>query len=211
MKCGEGLQGVTNSILWSGLLTYVTDLRQPVIIVGDFNAEPREFMNTTVGGKMQVTVLATGAETINTGAELDWALVSSELVADMTISADWNVPYKPNCQLHFQLHRNHQQVAVQQLFENNPIPRLEQPRFHWPMIEQQIATECSSLLAGRTARCFGSPNWGLVQPTGEICIAGPEQPQARARHETGADPEASTGCLQTLVMETRGSVILGAG
>ena len=44
---GEGMQGSTNALLWSGLLTFVAGLQKPVIITGDFNITPEEFMTTT--------------------------------------------------------------------------------------------------------------------------------------------------------------------
>ena len=47
-KCGEGIQGQTNTLLWSGLMTFVTGLAKPVIVVGDFNTTPEEFMATTM-------------------------------------------------------------------------------------------------------------------------------------------------------------------
>lgn len=89
------MQGPTNSILWSGLMTFVTDLIDPVIIAGDFNVAPEEFMTTSLAGTMQVSDSAAGEQT----SELDWALVSNELIADMSISANWEVPYRPHCQM----------------------------------------------------------------------------------------------------------------
>lgn len=56
-KCGEGIQSQTNALLWSGLLTFVTGLQKQVIIMGDFNITPEEFMTTTMAQIMQVQVL----------------------------------------------------------------------------------------------------------------------------------------------------------
>ena len=58
-KCGEGVQGKTNSALWCGLISFVTGVNHPCIIMGDFNINPGEFMATTMGTVMQVQMVAT--------------------------------------------------------------------------------------------------------------------------------------------------------
>ena len=75
-KCGEGLQGATNAHLWSALLTFVSSLATPAIVIGDFNITPEEFMTTSMSTVMQMQVLATGEDTCLTGREIDWALVT---------------------------------------------------------------------------------------------------------------------------------------
>lgn len=90
-KCGEGIQGPTNAELWAGLIAYVTSVQKPVIIAGDFNVTPETFMATTLGQHMQLQVCATGEETCNTGNELDWALVSNHLAADLKGQVSWMV------------------------------------------------------------------------------------------------------------------------
>lgn len=84
LECGEGIQGPTNASLWAGLLAFVSAVQKPVIIAGDFNISPEVFMTTTMAQLMQAQVLATGEEACNTGSDLDWALVSTALVADVT-------------------------------------------------------------------------------------------------------------------------------
>ena len=92
-KCGEGIQGPTNAELWAGLTAFVTSVQKPVVIAGDFNVTPETFMTTTLGQHMQLQVCATGEETCNTGNELDWALVSTHLAADLKgqVSLDGSV------------------------------------------------------------------------------------------------------------------------
>ena len=98
-KCGEGLQGATNARLWSGLLTFVTNLATPAIVIGDFNITPEEFMTTSMNTVMQMQVLATGEDTCLTGREIDWALVPNALHPEARIKVDWQVPFKPHGQL----------------------------------------------------------------------------------------------------------------
>ena len=130
-KCGEGLQGATNSLLWSGLLTFVTSLAKPVIVFGDFNITPEEFMATTMGTIMQVQVLATGEETCATGRELDWALVTTALLPEVRIEANWMVPFKPHAQINLHLAKDLHQVTVTQIQRHQPAPKLEKISMEW--------------------------------------------------------------------------------
>ena len=134
-KCGEGIQGQTNTLLWSGLMTFVTGLAKPVIVVGDFNTTPEEFMATTMSSVMQVSMLATGEDTCLTGRELDWALVSTNLIADTSISADWIVPFKPHAQLHIHLAKELQSITVQQIQRYQPAPKLQQIKTEWTQVQ----------------------------------------------------------------------------
>lgn len=136
-KCGEGVQGATNSILWSGLLTFVTSVSKPVIIMGDFNITPEEFMVTTMSTIMQVQVLASGEDTCHTGRELDWALVTKALQPEVQISVDWQVPFKPHAQLIFRLNKDLQHVAVTQIQRFQPAPKLEKISAEWMQIEDR--------------------------------------------------------------------------
>ena len=114
-KCGEGIQGATNSMLWSALLTFVTGLQKPVIICGDFNVTPEEFMTTTMSSIMKVQVVATGEDTCSTGRELDWALASDYLAAEMSIEANWIVPFRPHAQLRCKLNRSVEHISMRQI------------------------------------------------------------------------------------------------
>ena len=134
-KCGEGIQGQTNTLLWSGLLAFVTGLAKPVIVVGDFNTTPEEFMATTMSSVMQVSMLATGEDTCLTGRELDWALVSNNLIADTSISADWIVPFKPHAQLHINLAKELQSITVQQIQRFQPAPKLQRIQTEWTQVQ----------------------------------------------------------------------------
>ena len=124
-KCGGGVQGNTNALLCSGLLTFVTGMQKPVIICGDFNITPEEFMTTTMSTIMGVQVVATGEDTCHTGRELDWALVTTYLAADLQVEANWEVPFKPHAQLNLKLDRAGDPIAIQKIQRFNPTPRLE--------------------------------------------------------------------------------------
>ena len=134
-KRGEGLQGKTNSELWAGLITFVTGVNQACIIIGDFNITPAEFMATTMSTVMQVQVVATGDETCNTGNELDWALATNQICADLRVQASWDVPFRPHAQLLFHLGITLQPSSVNQLTRYNPAPKMEQPTKEWVQIE----------------------------------------------------------------------------
>lgn len=139
-KCEEGIQGPTNTLLWSGLMTFVTGLAKPVTVIGDFNITPEEFMATTIGTVMQVSMLATGEDTCQTGRELDWALVSNNLIADTTISADWIVPFKPHAQLHVHLAKELQHITVQQIQRYQPALKLQKIQTEWTQMQTTDVT-----------------------------------------------------------------------
>ena len=98
---GHSVLQMWRRALWAGLITFVTGVNQPCIIIGDFNLTPGEFMATTMSTAMQVQVVATGEETCNTGNELDWALVTNQISPDITVKACWEVPFRPHAQLIF--------------------------------------------------------------------------------------------------------------
>ena len=62
-RTGEGIQGHINAQLWAGLISFVTSMTKQIIIAGDFNISPEEFMTTTMGTIMQVR-RNTGMETV---------------------------------------------------------------------------------------------------------------------------------------------------
>ena len=134
-KCGEGVQGKTNSALWAGLINLVTGVNQPCIIMGDFNITPGELMATTMNTVMQVQVVATEEETRNTGNELGWALVTNQISPDIKVTANWEVPFKPHAQLLFHLNKTLEPIAVNQLTRFNPAPKMENPTREWIQIE----------------------------------------------------------------------------
>ena len=136
-KCGEGLQGPTNATLWGSLLAFVKQVQKLVVIFGDFNIAPEVFMTTTMAQTMQVQMLATGEETCNTGSELDWALVSNLLIADMHIQAHWMVPFKPHAMLRFSIAGHFEEVVVRQLSKFGPAPQMQKRDKEWHQIEEK--------------------------------------------------------------------------
>ena len=137
-KCGEGIQGATNTLLWSGLLTFVTGLVKPVIVLGDFNVTPEEFMTTSMSSIMKVQVIATGEDTCSTGREIDWGFASDYLVADLRVEADWIVPFRPHALLKFNLDKGVEHISLQQIVRFNPAPRLEKIRTEWTKIPEHV-------------------------------------------------------------------------
>ena len=136
-KCGEGVQGPTNSQLWAGLISFVTSVRKPVIVAGDFNLDPGAFMTTTMAQVMQVQVLATGEATCNTGSEIDWALISTSLAADVAVQSNWIVPFKPHAMLQFKIAGHFQDLTVRQLSKFGPAPQLKNPSYEWHQTDEQ--------------------------------------------------------------------------
>ena len=94
-------------------------------------------MTTTIGQHMQLQVCATGEETCNTGNELDWALVSKHLAADLTGKVSWMVPFKTHALIQYNLAGHYEAIAVQQLTKFGPAPKLVNPEKTWHQTEPQ--------------------------------------------------------------------------
>ena len=130
-KCGEGIQGKTNAKIWGELTAWVRHLQQPVIILGDYNIEPEELANTHIPTRMEVDILATGEETTQHGAELDWSLISRRYKPIATISTCWDVPCRPHAMIEVQLHMEATQKPVWQLCKYPAMPRLQKKEKAW--------------------------------------------------------------------------------
>lgn len=187
-KCGEGVQGKTNSTLWAGLLSFVTSVQQACIVVGDFNITPGEFMATSMSTVMQVQVLATGEETCSSGNELDWALATNHISADLTIQASWEVPFRPHAQLLLHLGWSMEPIAVNQLTRFNPAPKLEEVTKEWSQIEP-------------TERAVQWLDYEDNQISRALCVAEPGQANRRQRHQSAISAQAFDGPTQGLAME----------
>ena len=72
-----------------------------MVIMGDSNITPENFMTTTLGQHMRVQVIVTGEEIFYMGSELDWALISIQLAADLEGQTNWCVPFKPYAMLQY--------------------------------------------------------------------------------------------------------------
>ena len=94
-------------------------------------------MTTTIGQHMHLQVCATGEETCHSGNELDWALVSKHLAADLSSKASWMVPFKPHALIQYQLSGQFEAISVQQLTKFGPAPQLVNPEKTWQQIEPQ--------------------------------------------------------------------------
>ena len=205
-RTGEGIQGHTNSQLWAGLISFVTSMTKQVIIAGDFNISPEEFMTTTMSTIMQVQVLASGEATCHSGNELDWSLVSTSLVADLSIKACWEVPFKPHAQLVFHWTQDLAPVAVQQIQKFSPAPKLPKPSREWYQIEY----------ADVPVQWLNKPTTPATQQVGALChkieryvLQGLDKPtfgrgtQLQLQHKLLQDPS------KPLDLETRQSGFLG--
>lgn len=160
-KCGEGVQGKTNAALWAGLIAFVNGVNQPVIIMGDFNITPGEFMATIMRAVTQAQMVATGEETCSTGNELDWALVSNQLSPDIMVQTCWEVLFKPHAQLNFKLAVEAEAMVVQQITRFNPAPKFGRPAKEWAQFEMvekavnwlDMETRKSGALYGKIENC----------------------------------------------------------
>ena len=97
----EGPTGPRNAQILASLVAYVRELPEPWIIGGDWNCMPHVFMQSSVCQVMRGRLITAGEITCTQGEgnELDFVLVSRCIEAAVTLTVDWQVPWKPHAAL----------------------------------------------------------------------------------------------------------------
>ena len=154
LKDTEGPTGPRNAQILASLVAYVRELPEPWIIGGDWNCTPRVFMQSSVCQVMRGRLVTAGEITCTQGEgnELDFVLVSRCIEAAVTLTVDWQVPWKPHAAL---------RLTVAGAGVANPRWRL--PQFaklagdvserDWP--EVGTVTPCIMGRVGEDLRCIG--------------------------------------------------------
>ena len=137
-KCGEGIQGQTNQQLWSRLVAYVRHLKEPFMILGDFNVEPSDLAESYVMDHMEAEIVAAGEETTLHGSELDWAIVSKTISVGAAINLSWEVPCRPHAQIILQMEMDGLEKKVPQVKKYPAVPKLESPKWHWHQCQMPV-------------------------------------------------------------------------
>ena len=101
LKDTEGPTGPRNTQILASLVAYVRELPEPWIIGGDWNCTPHVFMQCSVCQVMRGRLITAGEITCTQGEgnELDFVLVSRCIEAAVTLTVDWQVPWKPHAAL----------------------------------------------------------------------------------------------------------------
>ena len=121
LRTGETLQSPLNAEILAQLLQYLSHLNAPFIVGGDWQNEPEALAATVIQSKFKAQILDTHCSTTLQGAQLDYLLVSRQLASSLTLTADWDVPWKPHCALAITFQCDHIAVPVQQLQRFPPI------------------------------------------------------------------------------------------
>ena len=131
LRTGETLQSPLNAEIWAQLLQYLSHLNAPFIVGGDWQNEPEALAATVIQSKFKAQILDTQCSTTLHGAQLDYLLVSRQLASSLTLTADWDVPWKPHCALAITFQCDHIAVPVQQLQRFPPIGKTFQLPAMW--------------------------------------------------------------------------------
>ena len=137
-KCGEGIQRQTNQQLWSRLVTYVRHLKEPYMILGDFNVEPNALAETHLLEHMEAEIVAAGEETTLHGSELDWTIVSKSISVGAALRLSWEVPCRPHAQIILQMEMDGLEKRVPQVKKYPAIPKLESPQWQWQQCQMPV-------------------------------------------------------------------------
>ena len=184
LKDTEGPTGPRNAQILASLVAYVRELPEPWVIGGDWNCTPHVFMQCSVCQVMRGRLITAGEITCTQGEgnELDFVLVSRCIEAAVTLTVDWQVPWKPHAAL---------KLVVAGAGVTDPRWRLQQfakltgdvSERHWPEVGAvtphimgQVGQDAVSSALGRWAKamevCRGDPQgrgyqvgrvWGTVQ------------------------------------------------
>ena len=121
LKTGETLQSPSNADILGALLNYLSHIRAPFILGGDWQNDPGALAATVIQSRFRAEIMDTKGPTTLQGAQLDYLLVSNSLVQSITVAANWEVPWKPHCALEVTFNCDYAAIPVQQLQRFPPI------------------------------------------------------------------------------------------
>ncbi|CAK8991484.1 unnamed protein product, partial [Durusdinium trenchii] len=104
LQVGEGPTGYTNRQVLTEVGALILTLNIPYIVMGDFNCEPEELLETTWLRRIKGNILATPDATISSGSVLDYAILSHSLWGRMELEVQHDVPWGPHYGLLGTLH-----------------------------------------------------------------------------------------------------------
>ena len=126
----EGIFSEAHKLLRRDIGSFLTSLKGPWLVLGDFNCEPGELVTSgwprLIGGQ----VCSSSLPTINTGSTIDYMVLHGSLEGLVSVELSTEVPWRPHYAVSYKLRR-------QALHEFIPtLPRLEPtlaagPRWPW--------------------------------------------------------------------------------
>jgi hypothetical protein len=156
LRDSTGLGAPPNSSIVSALQGFVRSLSFPWIIAGDFNIEPEELQATNLLEMLGGRLLCTDEPTLDQGGRLDFAIARKSMESLVSISAEWDVPWKPHACLSLTVRADLSNTRMPQLTRFRPIPEKPQGSYTAAkpvtprslLQEEPAADPLSTMLAG---------------------------------------------------------------
>ena len=132
LQVGEGPTGYTNRQVLTEVGALILTLNIPYIVMGDFNCEPEELLETTWLRRIKGNILATPDATISSGSVLDYAILSHSLWGRMELEVQHDVPWGPHYGLLGTLHLDGPLLQPCEMLEDRPpLDLCSGPRLPW--------------------------------------------------------------------------------
>ena len=103
LRSGEGFQSQVNSAVLGRLVPFLKSVRGAYFVAGDFNEDLDVLAETSLAAEAGGGWIGPGGPTLNSGGQLDFALVSNALLPVVMVQLDWATPFKPHAALRWSL------------------------------------------------------------------------------------------------------------
>ena len=180
LQSGSFIDGVVNATILAELKSFLTTLRCPWFVAGDWNSDLQEVLATRLNEVLKGQFLGLGKGTAGGTNELDFALIHPSLHRLVHIVSDWAVPFKPHCALLFSwqaasttdlvpglraIQDDFDKLLPEQKQEVGPVVSPGQVR----ILEFQADDSVSRRCAAFSATAESSGGLGVVQERGVTC------------------------------------------
>ena len=106
LESGVGPGGGVNPSLLAALTLFIQELRVPWIVVGDWNCSHDELSSSGFLRLVHGQLIAPLEATTSQGSAIDFGVVCSQLAGGVSVSTEWDVPFKPHAALRFTIRKN---------------------------------------------------------------------------------------------------------
>ena len=131
LDVGSGLCAEPNAAIIQQLVAVVRALQCPWICAGDWNAGPADLRESGIITLMQGEILNVGMASIDSGNEIDFAIVSKRLRPFCTCQRNMHVPWRPHVALQIDVQQTFELEQFPVLTRHRPIAALQGPNLPW--------------------------------------------------------------------------------
>ncbi|CAE7247768.1 unnamed protein product [Symbiodinium sp. CCMP2592] len=131
LATGQDLGTPINATILSQLMAKLQALAVPWIVAGDFNCDLDTIRQTRIAETTNGAFIGAGEATCSTGGQIDYVWAHRRLQGLVSVSADWEVPWRPHAALRIQLHWNVGQLPMLQVPRKPAAQVKKEASFSW--------------------------------------------------------------------------------